>query len=138
MIHEQMKKDNMEALKNKDAVRRQVLTLVLGKLNLQAKTNHIPFVDDANASQVVSKTIKEISEEMEMFKKAGRVEHANELQTQIKLIEAYLPKQLTEDEIRELISKLDDRTMPAVMKYFKQNYAGKVDMGLVNRVAKSL
>ena len=45
---------------------------------------------------------------------------------------------LTEKEITEIISNLEDKTIPFVMKYFKANYDGKVDMGLVNKVARSI
>ena len=43
-----------------------------------------------------------------------------------------------EEEIKEIISGLEDKSVPAVMKHFKANYAGKVDMRLVGTVLKSL
>ena len=52
------------------------------------------------------------------------------------ILSAYLPKQMTEDEIRAEIAKLDDKKVPSVMKHFKANFAGKCDMGLVSKVCK--
>ena len=43
---------------------------------------------------------------------------------------------LSEEEIYEIISKQEDKSIPNIMKLFKQNYAGKVDMSLVNLVLK--
>ena len=43
---------------------------------------------------------------------------------------------LSEDEIYKIIESLDDKTIPNVMKHFKANYAGKVDMGKVGVVLK--
>ena len=43
---------------------------------------------------------------------------------------------MSEDEIYEVINGLEDKSIPNVMKHFKANFAGKVDMGLVNRVAR--
>ena len=43
---------------------------------------------------------------------------------------------LSEEEIKNIIAGLDDKSLPAVMKHFKANYAGKVDMGLVNKIAR--
>ena len=43
---------------------------------------------------------------------------------------------LSEQEIRDIVAKLEDKSMPSIMKHFKANYAGKVDMGLVNKVAR--
>ena len=43
---------------------------------------------------------------------------------------------LTEEEIANIISSLDDKSIPNVMKHFKTNYTGKCDMGIVNKVSK--
>ena len=45
---------------------------------------------------------------------------------------------LSEDEIKKIIEGLEDKSVPAVMKYFKTEYAGKVDMRLVGAVLKTL
>ena len=45
---------------------------------------------------------------------------------------------MSEEEIKNVILSLEDKSIPAVMKHFKTNYAGKCDMGLVNKVLKSL
>lgn len=45
---------------------------------------------------------------------------------------------LSEDEIRQEILKLEDKSIPSVMKHFKTNFVGKVDMGLVSKVARSI
>ena len=43
---------------------------------------------------------------------------------------------LSEDEIKDIIASMEDKSMPSVMKHFKANYAGKVDMSLVNKIAR--
>ena len=43
---------------------------------------------------------------------------------------------MSEDEIRSEIEKLDDKSIPSIMKYFKNQFAGKCDMGVVNKIAK--
>ena len=45
---------------------------------------------------------------------------------------------LSEEEIIAIINTLPDKTMPTIMKHFKSEYAGKVDMGVVNKIARSL
>ena len=59
-----------------------------------------------------------------------------ELARQKSILEAYLPKQLTEEEIRKIISSLEDKSIPSVMKHFKANYQGMVDNSLVSKIAK--
>ena len=43
---------------------------------------------------------------------------------------------LSVDEIKEVINSLEDKSVPSVMKHFKSEFAGKVDMGLVNKVLR--
>ena len=45
-------------------------------------------------------------------------------------------KWLSEEEIIAIINTLPDKTMPTIMKHFKSEYAGKVDMALVNKIAR--
>ena len=45
---------------------------------------------------------------------------------------------LSEQEIKTEINNLVDKSMPSIMKYFKTNFAGKVDMSLVSRIAKGI
>ena len=45
---------------------------------------------------------------------------------------------LSEDEIKNIISGLSDKTLPSVMKHFKTNYQGLADMKLVSEIAKNL
>ena len=43
---------------------------------------------------------------------------------------------MSEEEIKNIIAGMEDKSIPSVMKHFKANYAGKVDMGLVNKIAR--
>ena len=45
---------------------------------------------------------------------------------------------MSEEEVRSEIKKLDDKSMPSIMKHFKANFQGKEDMGMVNKIARSL
>ena len=80
---------------------------------------------------------KKLTEEKESYLKVNNLEKANAITHQEELISKYLPKMLTEEEIRKEISTLDDKSLPNVMKHFKTNFQGKVDMGLVSKIARS-
>ena len=71
-----------------------------------------------------------------MYMNAGRSEKGISIAYQIGCITGYLPKQLTPEEIRDIISKLEDKSMPNVMKYFRTNYAGQVNMSLVSEIVR--
>ncbi len=140
MLIDALKKASMEALKTKDKEARAALSVVINKYNLAAielKTQG-KEITDADLVSIIAKTLKELADEKEGFVKVNRPDRVEAIKVQEDTLKAYLPKMLSEDEIKEEILKLDDKSIPSVMKHFKQNFAGKVDMGLVNKVARSI
>ena len=136
MLIDELKKAQMEALKTKDTLKRSVLQIVTGKVKLaeiEKRTKNESLTDD-DVLLVINKVIKELDEEILAFKNANRLEKVEELTKQKQILEAYLPAKLTEEEIKEIINSLEDKSMPNIMKHFKQNYLGKCDMKLVNKL----
>ena len=137
MLIDELKKAQMEALKTKDTLKRSVLQIVTGKVKLaeiEKRTKNESLTDD-DVLLVINKVIKELDEEILAFKNANRLEKVEELTKQKQILEAYLPAKLTEEEIKEIINSLEDKSMPNIMKHFKLNYLGKCDMKLVNKQA---
>lgn len=140
MIEEQIKKANIEAMKNKDTVARAFYSVLMNKILLEkiAKGDREKPLADADVSNIIQKVIKELNEEKENYAKVGNTQEVQSIERQIEIASGYLPKMLTKEEIKEIILKLDDKTIPTVMKHFKANYNGKVDMRLVQEVLKEL
>lgn len=138
MLFEELGKANIEALKNHDKVARAILSVVYGKCKNESieKGLNAKSLPDEDVLHIIQKTIKELDEEKAGYLKVNRTESAEEIDKQKNVLEVYLPKQLTEDEIRAEIAKLEDKKIPSVMKHFKANFAGKCDMGLVSKIAK--
>ena len=137
MLIDELKKAQMEALKEKNTLKRSVLQIVTGKVKLaeiEKRTKNESLTDD-DVLLVINKVIKELDEEILAFKNANRLEKVEELTLQKQILEAYLPAKLTEEEIKEIINSLEDKSMPNIMKHFKLNYLGKCDMKLVNKLA---
>ena len=137
MLIDELKKAQMEDLKEKNTLKRSVLQIVTGKVKLaeiEKRTKNESLTDD-DVLLVINKVIKELDEEILAFKNANRTEKVEELTKQRQILEAYLPAKLTEEEIKEIINSLEDKSMPSIMKHFKQNYLGKCDMKLVNKLA---
>lgn len=138
MILDQIKKANMQALKDKDQVARGIYSIVMTKAMQQTivKREKGEDLNDADMVAILQKTIKELGDESENYNKAGNSEKAAEIARQAQILEAYLPKMLSEEEIHNIIAGLEDKSIPSVMKYFKANYAGKCEMRLVQEVLK--
>lgn len=140
MILDEIKKANVQAMKDRNQNARAVYSVVMTKAMLETvkKREKNEQLQDSDMVQILQKTIKELTDEKESFEKAGNATQAKLIEEQKEIISAYLPKMLDEEEIKEIILSLKDHTVPSVMKHFKQNYAGKVDMAKVNSVLRSL
>lgn len=140
MIYDELKKANVEAIKEKDAVKRSIYSVLINKCMLENIKKREQGVElcDVDVIQIMQKTIKELTEEMENYKKVNNAAEIENISKQIEVVNSYLPKMMERDEIKTIILSLDDKSIPNVMKYFKTNYAGKCDMRLVQEVLKSL
>jgi len=138
MIEEQIKKANIEAMKNKDTIARGFFSVLMNKVLLEkiAKGDRNQMLPDAEMSNILQKTIKELNDEKANYEKVGNVEEVSRISKQIEIASSYLPKMLSKDEIKAIVDSLDDKSIPAVMKHFKANYNGQVDMRLVQEVLK--
>ena len=140
MLLEELQKANIQAMKDHDQNARAILSVVISRcklleVELRAKGNELT---DADVLGIIQKVIKELGDEKEGYIKTNNLERAKLIDEQAEIIKVYLPKQLTEEEIREEINKLEDKSMPSIMKHFKANFAGKVDMSLVSRIARDI
>ena len=138
MLIDEISKANIEALKARDQVARAIYSVILSKykaLDIELKANG-KEASDADLVKLITKTIKELDEEKDSYERAGRSEEVKNILTQKALIEKYLPKLMSEEEIRKVISSLEDKSIPSVMKHFKMNYDGQVDMSLVSKIAR--
>ena len=140
MLINDLQKANIEAMKAKDQDARSILSVVLTKYKLQEVEARAAGkeIGDAELLSIIQKVLKELSDEKEGYMKVGNQERIDSITRQENVIKGYLPQQLSEDEIRAEIAKLDDKSLPNIMKHFKTNFAGKVDMSKVSQIARSL
>ncbi len=138
MIEEQIKKANIEAMKNKDVVARGFYSVLMNKVLLEkiAKGDRNQMLADADMSNILQKTIKELTDEKANYEKVGNADEVARIARQIEIASSYLPKMLSKEEIKAVIDSLDDKSVPTVMKHFKANFNGQVDMRLVQEVLK--
>ena len=134
----ELKKAKMMALKNHDSNATTVLGLVISayqKAEIE-KGAKGETMSDADMVSVLNMILKELADEKAMYEGAGRDELAKADEAQMEIVKAYLPKMMSDDEIREVISKLEDKSIKSIMVVFKTEYAGKVNMSDVSRIAK--
>ena len=138
MLFQDIKKANIEALKNKESNARAIYSVLINKCMLLEinKREKGEELEDADVVSLIQKTLKELEDEISNFEKVNNASKVETLREQVGYIKKFLPSMLSEEEIKEIIEKLDDRSMPGIMKHFKANYAGKCDMSVVSKLAK--
>ena len=140
MIFDEIKKANIKAMKEKDTNAHTIYSVLINKLMLEQikKREKGEELNDIDATQILQKSVKELSEELENYKKVNNTNEVENITKQIELVKSYLPQMMSAEEIKAVILSLEDKSVPFVMKHFKANYAGKCDMRLVQEVLKSL
>ena len=130
-----MKEKNVDKL----AALRSVKSAILLELTKDGKTN----MSDEIAIQIISKLVKQRKESASIFKSKKRVDLEKEELSQIKYLEVYLPKQLSEDEIEEYINiKLNEidnfslKDMGRFMGLLMKELSGKADGKIISKILK--
>ena len=138
MLLQDIKKANMDALKNKDSNARAIYSVLINKCMLLEinKKEKGESLEDADVVSMIQKTLKELEDEASNFEKVNNASRVEALKGQMEYIKKFLPAMLNETEISSIIEGLTDKSIPSVMKHFKINYAGKCDMSMVSRLAK--
>lgn len=131
MLIDELRKANIEALKNRDKEKRAIYSVVINRYDLLSKEKKC---DDVDLAKIINKVKKELKEEKEGYLKAHNEAGVKSIEMQEKALEPFTPQMLTRSEIREIILKLPDKSMKYVMSYFKNNYEGRVDMAIVRQV----
>lgn len=138
---EKIKKEQLEARKNKDAFKRGVLTALLSDITAVAKNDGDRKVTDEDVFSVVKSFKNKAVETIGRLKEASADEaKIKEFEAEVEIYDSYLPKVLDEAQTREAIKKvvdsLDSPEMRNVMPALKREYGALLDMGLANRLVK--
>ena len=138
-INDEIKLSMKEKNVDKLSALRSVKSAILLELTKDGRTN----MSDEMAIQIISKLVKQRKESASIFKSKNRLDLEKEELSQIKYLEVYLPKQLSEDEIEEYISiKLDEidnfslKDMGRLMGLLMKELSGKADGKIISKILK--
>ena len=140
MLFDTLKADKITAMKERDREKSDTIGVVISKAMLVRVEKRAKGEDltDADVVSVLQKTVKELADEREGHVKLGREDSVKSLDRQIEIVKGYIPAMMSEDEIKAIIFAMDDKSIGAVMKKFKTEYAGKVEMKKVQEVLKGM
>ena len=136
--------DLKTAMISKDIVVRDTTRMLLSDIKKYEIDERVE-ADDSIISTLINKNVKQRRDSIEQFKNGGRDDLVQKEQEQLNVILKYLPKQLTEEEIKILVkegivsiaaSSMQD--MGKLMGYLKPKLEGKADMSVVSVIIKDL
>ncbi|MBK2124264.1 GatB/YqeY domain-containing protein [Fangia hongkongensis] len=135
--------DMKTSMKNKDKVRLATIRMALAAFKQKEIDDKITISDD-EAISIISKMIKQRKDSVEQFKRAAREELAQKEIDEIEVLQSYLPKPLSEDEVINIIQKAimeegasSMKDMGKIMGKIKAELHGRADMGKVGSIIKS-
>ena len=136
--------DLKAAMLSKDVVTRDTLRMLISDIKRFEIDERIE-ADDAKISNLINKNVKQRRDSIEQFKNGNRDDLVATEEEQLNVILKYLPKQLSEQEIQELIqegivsvSAKNMQDMGKLMGHLKPKFEGKADMSIVSKLVKEL
>ena len=144
-LQEQLNQDLTQAMKAKEMTKVQTLRMVKSSFTNYMIEKKKETLTDEEIIGVLQKQLKQRRESIESFEKAGRTELAQKEKEEALILEFYLPKQLSDEEIRCLVKQAMDKSgaktkadSGKLMKELMPLVKGKVDGKRVNEIALSL
>lgn len=144
MLKEKLLEDLKESMKNKDVVRKNTVQMVRAAI-LQIEKDTGNEVQDDKIIDIIAKEMKKKKDAMADFEKAERQDLIDQTKQEMKVLEAYLPKQLSAEEIKEIVTKVmaevgatSMKDMGIVMKEAKAKIGAGADGKTINDVVKEL
>jgi len=141
-LKQRINDDVKTAMRSKDKERLGVLRLITAAFKQKEVDERIEL-DDTMVLAIMDKMSKQIRDSIQQFEQAGRDDLAQKEAFELGIIQEYLPAQLTEDEINQIITESIEATgaespkdMGKVMGVLKPRLQGRADMGMVSGLVK--
>lgn len=143
-LKDQLKEDMKAAMKAREEGK--IALSVIRMVNSAIKNTEINDkieLDDNGVLGILAKEMKTRQDSLTEFEKAGREDLISHVKEEIAVLQKYMPAQMTEDEIRDVVKKAiaecgDNVNMGNVMKHAMPHTKGRADGKLVNTIVKEL
>lgn len=141
-LKEKLQEDLKSSMKNKDTIRKSVVTLIRAAIKQHEVDNRVELADDA-IIDIISKQLKQRKDSLAEFEKANRDDLVEETKSEIQVLEGYLPQQLSEDELEKIVIETiaevgatSMKDMGKIMATIKPKTAGRADGRKINELVK--
>lgn len=143
-LKEQLLEDLKEAMKQKEAVRKNAIQMARAAI-LQVEKDKQITLDDDGVTDVIAKEVKKRKDVLPEYEKSGREDLVRDLNIEIETLMKYLPQQLTEEELEAIVRQTVEETgassprdMGRVMQAVMPKVKGRADGKMVNAIVKKI
>lgn len=141
-IKDRLQEDWKQAMKSKDKFRSSTISLAKSAILLVEKTDGVKL-EDEQVIEVLAKEVKQRSEAILEFQKGNRQDLVDTANAEIEILKEYLPQQLSEEEIKQLVKEVAEevnassmKDMGKIMSELKPKIIGRADGKLVSSIVK--
>lgn len=145
MLKQKLQSELKEAILAQDETKKSVLRMVISAIGYAEinKGGAGYEATDEDVLSVIQKEVKQHRDSIEQFKNANRLELVEKEETELKILETYLPEQMAEDDVRKLVVDAITKSeatnisdIGKVMGILMPQVKGKADGGLVSRLVR--
>lgn len=144
MLKDKLLEDLKNSMKEKNVIRKNVIQMVRAAI-LQVEKDKKVELSDEDIINIMAKEAKKRKDSLEDYKKSNRQDLIEQIEEEIHIIEEYLPKQLSKEEIAEIVKEVikevgatSIKDMGKVMKSAKEKIGAASDGKTINEVVKEL
>ena len=141
-LKQKLQEDLKSSMKNKDAIKKSVITLIRSSIKQYEVDNRVELGDD-EIVDLIAKQLKQTRDSREEFAKAGRDDLVSKAEAEIEVLKEYLPQQLSEEELNEIvISTISEvgatslKDMKTIMSSIMPKVKGRADGKLINELVR--
>ncbi len=141
---EKLRKDMLTALKSGDKEKSQILKMVVANIK-NAQIESDKDLTDKDVEKILRKETKKIEDSIEQYKKMGRDDLVKREKSDLEIIQSYLPKLMSDENIKKVVEKKivetgaqDMRDMGKVMGAVMKELEGKADGNTVKNIVQSM
>ena len=143
-MKEKLMEDLKMAMKNKDIVKKNTIQMIRAAI-LQTEKDKQTELDDNTILEIISKQVKQKNDALEQFEKANRQDLVEQTKLEINILKEYLPKQLSREEVEQIVVDLsrtlgisDMKGMGTLIKSAKAKIGAGSDGKTISEVVKKV
>lgn len=142
MLKEKLMQDLKDAMREKDTIKKDTVQMVRAAI-LQVEKDKQIELDDSKIIDIIAKEVKKRNDSISDYEKGGREDLVKQIKQEIEYLKKYLPKQLSIEEVEEIVKQIveevgakDMKDMGKVMKVAKEKIGASSDGKTINEAVK--